>query len=385
MSLFVNSEVFPEWSRAEMIGIMVSECDGAKLPATPFPLQCFVVAGRIHKGDLYRPGLRRGYDIDQGRWIVPPDPDRSHSVKQQENGFYTYALESADKMHRLLEHEPDKALQYFNAIRRRRREDQAMGRGDFTESNIVYKFLEKRGLTPVLEEMAPSWVPHSQFRSQAIRGGHRTSAYHEIIHHTEARGNSRPVSLAEFQALAEEGRQRYQAMLQNQRGTEGLDANWDDIKNRTYHEIQKPWGGVTINSDTGAPFPQGADVYALTARPPGVKPITLPENPSPEEWHAAMDAARQAYGDILSREGHHLGVFHDDDLKRVDIDPTIIVDNPHDVETIGSYTHNIGGAYNFATGNGYFPPHVAPGQEAPAQAAPAAPVPGPSQVPTPAA
>lgn len=368
VSLFANSEYLPEWSRAEMIGIMVGECDGTKLPGTPYPLQCFVVARRIAKGDLYRPGLRSGYDIDQGRWIVPPDSSRSHNVQQEENGFYTYALEAADKMDRLLQFEPDKARQYFEAIRRRRREDQTMGRGDFSESNIVYKFLEKRGLTPTLEQLSPSWVPHAQFRSQALRrSSARTAGSHPIIDHTEARGNSRPVSLAEFQHLAEEGRQRYQDMLSNVRGTTGLDANWPGIKASTYDEILKPWGGATIDPHTGQALPQGADLYALTARPPGMQPISLPENPSPEEWHAGMDAARQAYGGILDREGHHLGVFHDDDLHRVDIDPTIIVNNPHDVETIGAYTRNVGGAYHFATGNGYWPPHVAPGQEAPVQ------------------
>lgn len=182
-----------------------------------------------------------------------------------------------------------------------------------------------------------------------------------IIHHSEARGNSRPISYEEFQRLAHEGHRRYRDMLANVRGTAGLDANWHGIKQRLYHEILKPWGGATINPETGEALPQGADLYALTARPPGVSPVTLPENPTPEEWHAAMDAARQAYGPLLEREGHHLGVFHDDDLKRVDIDPTIIVDNPHDVETIGAYTRNIGGAYHFATGLGHFPPHVVEG------------------------
>src|SRR4051812_12425056 len=37
VSLFVDAEVFPEWSRAEMIGVMVGNVDGTILPGTKYP------------------------------------------------------------------------------------------------------------------------------------------------------------------------------------------------------------------------------------------------------------------------------------------------------------------------------------------------------------
>lgn len=155
ISLFVDSAVFPEWSRGEMIGIMISEVDGGQaiIPGTPYPLQCFVVARKFQPTDLYKPGLRSGYDIDHGRWIVAPDKQRSHDVQAQEYGAYAYGLQMADKMERLLRYEPDKAEQFWHQIHTRRMRDQTAGKGDYSDSNIVYKFLAKRGLLPEIAQL----------------------------------------------------------------------------------------------------------------------------------------------------------------------------------------------------------------------------------------
>lgn len=155
ISLFVDSKVFPEWSRAEMIGIMISEVDGgnAVIPGTPYPLQCFVVARKFQPADLYRPGLRSGYDVDGARWIVPPEKGRSHDVQAQEYGAYAYGLQMADKMERLLRYEPEKAEQFWHQIHARRMRDQSAGKGDYSDSNVVYKFLAKRGLMPEIAQL----------------------------------------------------------------------------------------------------------------------------------------------------------------------------------------------------------------------------------------
>jgi hypothetical protein len=161
-SLFVESAHLPEWSRAEMIGLMIESADGTLLPGTSFPLQCFVVPSQITTEQLYRPGLRSGYDIDMMHWLVPPDPNRDHDVQAQENGFYMYALESADKLERMIRYEPDKAIQYWHAIHRRRHDDQAKGKGDFAESNILYKFLNKRGLFEQLSQLTGEHIAASE-------------------------------------------------------------------------------------------------------------------------------------------------------------------------------------------------------------------------------
>lgn len=164
VSLFVDSEVFPEWSRAEMIGLMVSKVDGTMLPGTTFPMQCFVVPPNIKRENLYKPGLRSGYDLKTDSWVEPPDRGRVHNVEQEENASYVYALESADKMERLLKYEPDKAVMFWHQIHKRRRRDQVAGKGDFAESNIVYKFLANRGLMPSIAQASGEYI--ARYESQ---------------------------------------------------------------------------------------------------------------------------------------------------------------------------------------------------------------------------
>lgn len=152
VSLFVNTDVFPEWSRAEMIGVMVSHFDGTPLPGTTHPMQGYVVSKAIRPQDLYKPGLRSGYQLENDQWIVPPERNRIHDVQREQNADYQYALEQADKMERLLRYEPHKAVQFWHQIHMRRMSDQKQGKGDFSQSNIIYKFLANRGLFPRLEE-----------------------------------------------------------------------------------------------------------------------------------------------------------------------------------------------------------------------------------------
>lgn len=146
ISLFVDAKHFPEWSRAEMIGLMIGKVDGRILPGTHYPMQCFVVPPEVKREDLYQPGLRSGYDLSTSSWIVPPERDRAMNVEKQLPEFYAYALEQADKMESLLRYEPEKATLFWHQIHKRRRDDQKAGKGDYAASNIVYKFLANRGL-----------------------------------------------------------------------------------------------------------------------------------------------------------------------------------------------------------------------------------------------
>lgn len=158
VSLFVNTEVFPEWSRAEMIGVMVSHFDGTILPGTTHPMQGYVVAQGIRPDNLFKPGLRSGYLIVGDRWLVPPERDRSHDVAREQNADYQYALEQADKMERLLRYEPDKAVKFWHQIHSRRMADQKMGKGDYSQSNIIYKFLANRGLFPEIADVSGEYI-----------------------------------------------------------------------------------------------------------------------------------------------------------------------------------------------------------------------------------
>jgi hypothetical protein len=145
VSLFVDAKIFPEWSRAEMIGLVIEHIDGTPLPGTPFPMQAFVVPPDVQREDLYRVGMRSGYDLMEDNWIVPPDRSRVHDVEKEMNFAYTLAIENADKMDRLLRYEPDKAVTFYKQIQKRRQRDMRAGKGDYSDSNISYKMLANRG------------------------------------------------------------------------------------------------------------------------------------------------------------------------------------------------------------------------------------------------
>ncbi len=158
VSVFVDGNLLPNWDRAKLIGYMVTNLDGQKVPGCPFPLQCFVVPPTITPYDLYQPGLRSGYDVESDTWLEPPDRTRIHDVEREFNADYTYALESADKMERLLRYAPDRAVDYWHQIHKRRRRDQAAGKGDYSQANIVYKFLANRGLFPEIAQASGEYI-----------------------------------------------------------------------------------------------------------------------------------------------------------------------------------------------------------------------------------
>lgn len=184
ISLFVDTKVFPEWSRAEMIALMVDKLDGKTLPGTPFPLQDFVVGEGIKPSDLYKPGLRSGYDIDTGKWLVPPEKGRVHDVKAEQGGFYAWALQMADKMERLLRYEPEQAIKFWHSIHKKRQRDMVKGKGDFAESNIIYKMLANRGLFPQISGVSGEYIA----KTASIEGGdlvERVSERHNYLRSME--------------------------------------------------------------------------------------------------------------------------------------------------------------------------------------------------------
>ena len=152
INLFIHADKVPEWSRSEMVGIMVGEVDGTPLSGTPYVLQAYVLPHGVKPADKYAPGIRAGYDIENGRWIEPPDRKRTMDVEKAENGWYVQGEEAADKLESLLRYEPHKALQYYNQVHHRRQRD--ADKGDFGSANIIYKFWDKRGLLDKVHALA---------------------------------------------------------------------------------------------------------------------------------------------------------------------------------------------------------------------------------------
>lgn len=170
ISLFVDNHRVPDWSRAEMVGICIKHIDGKKYEDLPYPLQCYVVPSTLTREDLYAPGLRSGYELETDKWINPPERGRSRDVKKAQPEDYAYAIEQVDKMQLLLKHEPDKAEMLWDQIHRRRRNDQKAGKGDYAQSNIVYKALANWGLMPQLEALTGEHIAHQRAQHEALRG-----------------------------------------------------------------------------------------------------------------------------------------------------------------------------------------------------------------------
>lgn len=163
VSLFVDAETFPEWSRAEMIGIAVETLDGSIMPMTTHPLQVFIVPEGIFPADLYKKGLRSGYNLREDHWINPPDREMARDPELIYNSAYTNALEQADKMERLLRYEPHKAKTFWHQIHKRRRVDQKAGKGDFAPSNLVYKMLANRGLLDQISQSTGEYIAKTNY------------------------------------------------------------------------------------------------------------------------------------------------------------------------------------------------------------------------------
>lgn len=171
---------------------------------------------------------------------------------------------------------------------------------------------------------------------------------------------SREVSPQEFDKVAAVGAAQYEQLRRASSTADGIapGKKWDKIVKAAYTEAMKSWGGVTIDSHTGKFVKDDDDKYALTVRDAGMRTTSIPEGASFEDFTKAMNLAKLRYAHILERKDHHLGVFHDDDKGTIDFDPVLVTGDKSNVETIGAYTHAVGGAYHFKSGDGFWPPHV---------------------------
>jgi 2'-5' RNA ligase len=176
----------------------------------------------------------------------------------------------------------------------------------------------------------------------------------------EARGDSKKVTPEEFDELAAKGKEHYDRLLADKRPTTAFndEDQWKDICSGAYKAAQESWGGQTIDPATGKAIERSKG-FSLQVRAPGEKQLTVPEDASEDEFNEMMERARKEYAEKLKGKEVYLGVFRDDDNNRIDFDPVTIVDTEAEVDSLGAYTHAVGGAYDFATGNGHFPPHVA--------------------------
>lgn len=218
----------------------------------------------------------------------------------------------------------------------------------------------KRAAAGLVTAMRNHWEQWQSWAEQhGIRTELGTTAIGPVpITEAEARGNSQPQDAGEWHQVASRGRELLHGMEGDRSAPSGLTQNWDSLRSSAWSKVQESWGGMTIDAHTGEALPDGADKFALSVKPPGTETISIPEGGTEVEFDRAMDQALQRFGPLLEQGNHYLGIFHDDENHRIDIDPVVVVDTQDDAEAIGAYTHNIGGAYRFSDGNGYFPPHI---------------------------
>jgi hypothetical protein len=143
----------PKVLRKDLIAFVIDKLDGAMLPGTPHPLQHFIVPPGTGPQDLFKPGMRSAWSFQDHEWVVPPERQRVHDISHELPGMYQRAQMMAEKMRNMLSYSPDRALELFHQIHKKRSWDQQHGLGDFSEGNIVYKFLLHEGLFDKLREL----------------------------------------------------------------------------------------------------------------------------------------------------------------------------------------------------------------------------------------
>jgi hypothetical protein len=173
----------------------------------------------------------------------------------------------------------------------------------------------------------------------------------------------REVSPEELQALKDMGRNMLESMRSGTgRSLEGMMRDWNNVLNRAYASVQQPWGGMTINPETGRDIRLSTSSgirregpFALSVKDPNQHTIEIPKDAPQSVFNKAMADAVKAFPQLTGRD-HYLGVFRDEDKGTIDFDPVAIVDTKLQAEALGAYTNAIGGAYDYATGDGVPPP-----------------------------
>jgi hypothetical protein len=121
-------------------------------------------------------------------------------------------------------------------------------------------------------------------------------------------------------------------------------------KKMSYARSLLSWGGATVDTKTWELVPDGIDAYAVSLRLPSQKSITIPQGASWEQFSDAWDKA------ICEYDSPYVGVFHDDTERTIQFDPVAVVGSTQEVDDLYCQGYPVGGgAYHFATGNGYYP------------------------------
>jgi hypothetical protein len=130
--------------RKKLVQICIEEINDIKIPDTQHPLQAFIIKDGIEPLDNFDVGLRSAWDFSKKKWLVKPEKDRTINVLNDTTEIYAKAMRISEQMDLLLEENPSEAYKLYKKIWRKRQKGQKIY-GDFSEENIIYKFLEHSG------------------------------------------------------------------------------------------------------------------------------------------------------------------------------------------------------------------------------------------------
>jgi hypothetical protein len=118
------------------------------------------------------------------------------------------------------------------------------------------------------------------------------------------------------------------------------------MKQIAYRRANEPWGGATIRHD-GFMVDNRADAYAVAISPT----TSIHESASFDLFVSAFDSVLADMGDAT-----YIGVFHDNAKSTIDFNLVTVVSTRDEVDALYAAGHPMpGGAYHFATGDGYYP------------------------------
>jgi hypothetical protein len=149
INIFVDYNKWPknvgaEKIRKQLIQVVLEDINGINVPDTQHPLQLFVMQEDIEPRELFDVGVRSAWNFKKKEWIVKPDKDRVINVVNDTTDVYTKAMRISEQMQMLLEENPSEAKKLYKRLHKKRQKDTKMF-GDFSEGNIIYKFLDYSG------------------------------------------------------------------------------------------------------------------------------------------------------------------------------------------------------------------------------------------------
>jgi hypothetical protein len=145
ISIVCDADEFEEEDRAELIAIVLESLDGSFFPRTRHQYQHFVQPFGVDIEDLFILGLRSAWDFEDNEWVLPPKRSYAHNVMEEKPDWILAGVQVSDKINTLIDHHHyEEAKKMYKDVHARRKEDQIQY-GDYSEGNVIYKFLDNNG------------------------------------------------------------------------------------------------------------------------------------------------------------------------------------------------------------------------------------------------